>query len=143
MIGCARRRELNQAVFEHLYIHDDEIIASDLEPAFRRLMSDSLASDLERERKRDQNTLVRTKDLWTAPEVGDTPDRGEEIPCQDLPARARRTPPEARQRAFLGLERPRGALPWENKEPRPLKDRGSNEILLVAATRIELVTLGL
>lgn len=105
------RRELNQAVFEHLYIHDDEIIASDLEPAFRRLMSDSLASDLERERKTDQTTLVRTKDLWLTPEVGDTPDRGEEIPCQDLPARARRTPPEARQRAFLGLERPRGALP--------------------------------
>lgn len=53
------------------------------------------------------------------------------------------THPEARQRAFLGLERPSGALPWENKEPRPLKDRGSNEMLLVAPTRIELVTSGL
>lgn len=44
---------------------------------------------------------------------------------------------------YLGLERPRGRLAWERKNPGPIEVRGSNEMLLVAATRIELVTLGL
>ena len=34
-------------------------------------------------------------------------------------------------RPFLTLERPRRHLSWEKKEPRPSKDRGSNDLLLV------------
>lgn len=63
------RRELNQGVFEHLYVHDDEIIASDLKPTFRRLLSDSLRTDLEFERKKGQTGLVRTKTLSLTPRL--------------------------------------------------------------------------
>ena len=127
------RRELNQSMFEHLYVHDDEIVASDLKPAFRRLMSDSLRSDLESERKREQTTHVRTSDLWLVPEVGEKLNRDDQETSRDLPPQVRRTAPQARSGRFLCLERPRGHLPWEMKEPRAVKDRGSNELLLVGA----------
>jgi len=58
------RRELNQAVFEHLYIDDDKVRASDLEPAFHKLMSDTLSAVLESERKTEQTMPVRTRDLY-------------------------------------------------------------------------------
>jgi site-specific DNA recombinase len=46
------RRDLNQAVFRRIYIHDDEVVGADLKPAFQRLLSDSLPHDLAGERKR-------------------------------------------------------------------------------------------
>ncbi|MGB6069162.1 MAG: hypothetical protein WBG53_01310, partial [Rhodococcus sp. (in: high G+C Gram-positive bacteria)] len=52
------RRELNQSVFAYIYVDDDEVVASDLQPAFRRLMSDSLEGDLATERKPEQIALV-------------------------------------------------------------------------------------
>lgn len=139
--GC--RRDLNLAMFEHLYVHDDEIVASDLQPAFKKLMSGSLAEDLASERKTHQNTPTRTSDLYLVPEVERGATRGGEGTGGDLPAKAHRIGPEARPQASLTLERPRGRLPWEKKEPRPLEDRGSNELLLVAGTGFEPVTSGL
>ncbi|WP_442854216.1 recombinase family protein [Aeromicrobium sp. Root344] len=137
------RRDLNQATFSRIYVHDDEIVASDLEPAFRRLMSDSLESDLASERKTTQKRLVRTNDLYVVPEVGDSVHRGRDTSTDDLPAKSQRTAPQDRFGAFLNVERPRGHLLWEKKEPRPSKDRGSNELLLVAGTGFEPVTSGL
>ena len=136
------RRDLNQSVFEHLYVHDDEVVASDLTPAFRRLISDSLGSDLESERKGDQIEHVKTMDLYLVPEVSVGPDRGHGEHSMDLPARTRRRSPDARLGGFLGIERPGGRLPWERKNPGPVKDRGSKELLLVAGTGFERVTSG-
>lgn len=124
------RRDLNQSVFGHMYVHDDEVIASDLTPAFRRLISDSLNSDLGSERKQDQTKQLRTLSLYAVPEVSEHGLRGGESDHEahrPLPIRARRTAPDARLGGLLTLERPRGALPWEKKEPRPSKDRGSKE----------------
>ena len=55
-------------MFELLYVRDDEIIASDLQPAFRNLVSSSLARDLASERKTHQNTFARAKDFWVVSE---------------------------------------------------------------------------
>lgn len=137
------RRELNMAMFEHIYVHDDEIVASDLEPAFRQLMSDTLEADLKSERKTTQKPLVKTRDLWAVPGVSDSDHRGRQTKSGDLPTRARRTGPQGQIRGFLPLERPRGHLSWEKKEPRSSEDLGSNELLLVAGTGFEPVTSGL
>lgn len=126
------RKELNQAVFAHLYIDDDEIVASDLQPAFQRLLSDSLADDLKTERKREQTEQIPTKNLWVVPEVTVSSDRGEAKGLQDLPPRARRTAPAARLGAYLAQERPGGRLPWEKTNRGPRKDRGWDLSLLVA-----------
>lgn len=67
------RKELNQAVFAHLYLDDDEIVGSDLKPAFQRLLSDTLEADLKTERKREQTTQSSTKNLWIVPEVRNRP----------------------------------------------------------------------
>jgi hypothetical protein len=44
---------------------------------------------------------------------------------------------------FVDLERPRGGLPWEQKNLHPRKDTGSNVVLVVAGTGFEPVTSGL
>lgn len=136
------RRELNQAMFAHLYVDDDEIVASDVNEAFRRLISPDLALKLEGERKTTQNRQIRTSGLYAVPEVSESAPRGGKSSSWDLPAHMRRTRPEDRFRAFLALERPRGHLSWEKKEPRPSEDRGSNDLLLVAGTGFEPVTSG-
>ena len=136
------RRELNQAMFEHLYVDDDEIVASDMNEAFRRLISEDLAVELESERKTHQKPQTRTSGLYAVPGVDGNAHRGGEQGSWDLPPRARRTRPEDRIRPFLTLERPRGHLSWEKKEPRPSEDRGSNDLLLVAGTGFEPVTSG-
>jgi Helix-turn-helix domain of resolvase len=134
------RRELNQAMFEHLYVDDDEIVASDMNEAFRRLISEDLAVELESERKTHQKRQTRTSGLYALPGVDENAHRGGEQGSWDLPPRARRTRPEDRIRPFLTLERPRGHLSWEKKEPRPSEDRGSNDLLLVVLTRLNLNT---
>ena len=137
------RRELNQAMFDHLYVDDDEIVASDVNEAFRRLIAQDLARELEGERKRTQSRQIRTSGLYAVPEVSESANRSGKAQSWDLPAQVRRTRPEDRLRAFLDLERPRGHLSWEKKEPRPSKDRGSNDLLLVAPTGYDPVTSGL
>lgn len=126
------RRELNQAVFEHLYVHDDEIIASDLTPAYQRLMSDRLDTDLAGERKREETAQSPTKDLLAGSDVTDPVTRGQESLPGDLPSRARRTAPEARLGGILAIERPRGDLPWEKTNHDPRKGRGLHISTLVA-----------
>lgn len=113
------RRELNQGVFEHLYVDDDEIVASDLKPAFRRLMSESLGTDLKSERKREQTKQNETESLWLVSDAGNKSTSGHKDAHRDLPTRARRTAPDDRLGAYLGLERPRGRLPWERKNHGP------------------------
>ncbi|RYB91622.1 hypothetical protein EUA06_09760 [Nocardioides glacieisoli] len=137
------RRDLNQGMFDHLYIFDDEMVGSDLTEPYQRLLSDSLAGDLASERKRVQSELVRTSDLYLVPGVGESACRGDATSSTDLPSRHRRTSPEGRLGASLRLERPRGALPWERKNPGPVKVRGSNELLLVAGAGFEPATSGL
>ena len=137
------RRELNQAVFEHLYVHDDEIVGSDLTPAFQRLMSDQLDENLARERKREETAHIPTSDLWTATEVTDALNRGRKHIPHDLPSKARRTAPEDRSGGILTIERPRGHLPWEKTNHGPRKDRGLDQSTLVAGTGFEPATSGL
>lgn len=137
------RKELNQAVFAHLYVDDDEIVGSDLKPAFQRLLSDTLETDLKTERKREQTTQSSTKNLWIVPEVKESTNRGESQDHHDLPPRARRTAPTARLGAFLALERPRGHLPWEKHNRGPRKDRGWDLSILVAGAGFEPATSGL
>lgn len=137
------RRELNQSVFAYIYVDDDEVVASDLQPAFRRLMSGSLEGDLATERKPEQMTLVRTRGLSVGPGVDRRSQRGDLSVVKDLPTHSHRTDPEARLGGFLDGERPRGALPWEKKNHGPRKDRGSNQSILVAGTGFEPATSGL
>ncbi len=134
------RRDLNQGVFTHLYIDDDDMVGSDLTPPFQKLMSDSLSEDLVSERKRHQSTHVRTSDLYVVPEVGAAADRGADDAVRDLPGRAHRTPPGAQERTFPRRERHRGALPWEAKNPGPVKVQGSKDLPLVVLTRLTLNT---
>ncbi|AZZ83457.1 hypothetical protein C5O27_00445 [Gordonia alkanivorans] len=137
------RRDLNQSIFTHLYVHDDDIVASDLSPAYQLLMNDDLAATLAAERKRDQNNVVRTSDLIEATKVTGIGDRGGESTLRDLPTRARRIAPDARIPGFLTIERPRGAMPWEKERTTAPEDRGSNIISLVAGTGFEPATSGL
>lgn len=101
------RRELNQAVFEKIYIDDDSVVGSDLTAAFQRLMSEDLAGDLRAERAREQTRPVRTSDLYVVRDTPtDTPETGLDVP-QDLPRRDRRRRQTVRMRDFLARERPR------------------------------------
>ena len=138
-----QRRDLNQSTFEHVYISDDEVVGSDLRPVFQRLLSDSLSTELASERSGDQTRNVRTSDLYVVPDVGESAHRGELALGADLPSRARRPSPWERLGANLRLERPWGALPWERKNPGPVKDRGSNVSTLVAGAGFEPATSGL
>lgn len=137
------RRDLNQSIFTHLYVHVDDIVASDLTPAYQLLMNDDLAATLAAERKREQNNIVRTSDLIDATEVTGNGFRGGETTGRDLPTRARRTAPHARIPGFLTIERPRGAMPWEKERTTAPEDRGSNNLTLVAGTGFEPATSGL
>ena len=136
------RRQLNQSMFERLYVYDDEIVGSDLSAPYQRLLSDSLETDLSSERHRVQTTHVRTGVLHLVPRSDESAHRGQESGAKDLVSRARRGAPRDRMRAFLKVERPRGGLPWETKNPGPIKVRGSNEYFLVAGAGFEPTTSG-
>jgi hypothetical protein len=133
------RRELNQGIFERIYVFDDEIIGSDLTEPAQRFLSESLALDLARERKKVLTPGVRTNDLETPTGVTPTLDRGGRGRASD----AAQEPSATRLSAFLALERPRGEFPWERKNPGPFKVRGSNDHFLVAGTGFEPATSGL
>jgi len=131
------RRDLNQGVFDRIYVDDDAVVGSDLTPAFRQLMSDTLSADLVTERKREQKRHVRTSDLYLVPGVSESADRGGRDESRNQPMRYQRTAPSDRFGAYLRRERPQGSLPWESKNPEPLQVRGSNELLLVGLTGFE------
>ncbi|HWU31247.1 MAG TPA: recombinase family protein, partial [Marmoricola sp.] len=100
----AMRRELNQSIFDRVYVFDDEIVGADLTEPAQRLLSESLQLDLVRERKTVQTEPVRTKVLGRAPEVTLSRDRGTgtkgDIVAQDGS--------DGRLSAYLAIERPRG-----------------------------------
>jgi hypothetical protein len=122
---------------------DDEIVASDLQPAFQRLLSDTLETDLEAERKTNGTARISTSDLSLTPEMAHARTRSDGHADRDLPTRARRTGPGARVGHVLALERPRGRLPWERNNHGPRKGRGWDPSILVAGTGFEPVTSGL
>lgn len=117
-LGCQdhqTRRDLNQAVFEGIYIHDDDIIGCDLHRVFRPIL--------------DTNPQAALAEDATSPQQGQLPNR---------PGVLRYF-----SRTFLHRERPHGLLPWERKNLRPSQTAGSNIPYLVAGTGFEPVTSGL
>ena len=145
----ANRRQLNSAVFERLYVEDDDIVASDYQPVMARLTTPELKDILRNERINPLEDAMRTsvlsaaqRSLETATEVAERPEITPGVGT-DTPSRARRQHPSGRIVLAEAIERPRGRLPWEKKEPRSLKDRGSNSSTLVAGTGFEPATSGL
>ena len=122
------RRELNQSVFERLYVDDDAVMGSDLTDPFRRLMSPHLDQDLASERKQTHFTPVLTRGGVHAPEVSNS----RVHPASDHAIRW--------LGGSLALERPKGLLPWKKEEPRPSKDRGSNQSILVVLAKVNFNT---
>ena len=133
------RRELNQSIFDRIFVFDDEIVGADLTEPAQRLLSESLELDLARERKRVLTQPVRTSDLGRTPEVGNSSHRGEGKGTEE----AAQDSSDGRLGAYLAAERPRGGFPWERKNLGPFKVRGSNDHFLVAGTGFEPATSGL
>ncbi|MBO0983662.1 recombinase zinc beta ribbon domain-containing protein [Rathayibacter sp. SD072] len=135
----AMRRELNQGIFERIYVFDDEIVGSNLTEPVQRLLSEDLKLHLARERKRVLRSDVRTNDLENPSGVAPILDRGSGESVPDIS----QEPSDARLSTFLAIERPRGHFPWERKNPGPFKVRGSNDHFLVAGAGFEPTTSGL
>ena len=131
------RRDLNQAVFERIYIRDDEVVGSDLTPVFHRLLDDDLAATLEHEVPKDLTSNVRTSGLFLVPANPGPSASDQTHPTGQIRARARRQAVRAHVSVRLGRERPFGPLSWEQKNPRPCEAEGSNVSLLVGVTGFE------
>lgn len=67
------RREHNQGIFERIYVFDDEIVGSNLTEPVQRLLAESLALDLARERKKVLSADVGTNHLQNPSEVAPNP----------------------------------------------------------------------
>jgi hypothetical protein len=130
------RRYLNQAVFERIYIDDDEVIGADLMPVLQRIMHEDLGRVLVAEQRTHQKHNVRTGDLYLVPDRTGlselATDEGRRLPAWSRREQA------IRVGDFVGLERPRGRLPWEQKNLHPFKDTGSNVDILVALSYLYL-----
>lgn len=124
------RRSLNQAVFEAIYVEDDEIVGSDMTPAFQRLVTDSLPEDLRRERKQAQSGQIPTTVLKEGDEIAPGGGRTEHT------HRARRAK-WARSGVYLGAERPWGRLAWEETNNGPRKAHGWDLTYLVGVKGLE------
>lgn len=135
----ATRRELNQGIFERIYVFDDEIVGSNLTEPVQRLLSEDLKLHLARERKRVLRSDVRTNDLEDPSGVAPILDRGRTESAPDIA----QEPANARLSTFLAVERPKGDFPWERKNPGPFKVRGSNDHFFVAGAGFEPTTSGL
>ncbi|MFT4042910.1 MAG: recombinase family protein, partial [Gordonia sp. (in: high G+C Gram-positive bacteria)] len=127
----AGKRELNDAVFERLYVHEDNIVASDYQPEFAKLTDPDLAHALRSERKHPLDDLIPTSVLSTAQrsveiatEVENSPNSDTTEP-KDLPSHARRNDRSNQRPVIWAIERPRGRLPWEKERTTAPKDRGS------------------
>jgi len=130
------RRDLNQAVFERILICDDEVTSSDLTLPFDRVLSATLAEDLDAERQAGMTaTHSSTGHLRLLPDLPteSVDNRGGVI--GQARRRASRTSPSA----VIAASQEAG----QTKNPGPSQVRGSNEILLVAGTGFEPVTSGL
>ncbi len=130
------RRDLNQAVFERIVIHDDEVTSSDLTPPFRRVLSSTLESDLEAERQLTSTvTRSNARHLRLIPDLASEPvdKRGGVI------GQARRRIDRTRPSAVVQATQD----PEQTKNSGPSQVRSSNESFLVAGTGFEPVTSGL
>ncbi len=129
------RRQLNQAVFQRLYLDDDTVVGADLSQPYLRLLSPELPDQLLQE---EREALART------PSRGDTTPLTTE--ATDGVAEPNRKRPEKRHLSTGGqllCERPSGALSWDEKNLGPYEDRGSNLTFLVAGAGFEPATSGL
>ena len=141
--NSAVRRELNQGVFERIWIDDDEIVGSDLTPAFRRLLSSDLEAELRDEQATHATKPHNRRELYAVPEPSPANDTDMDDQLRDLPKRRDRDQPAVRISDFLRQERPHGQLSWERRNPGPFQVRGSNESILVAGAGFEPATSGL
>jgi site-specific DNA recombinase len=137
------RRQLNQSVFERIWLDEDEVVGSDLTPVYRRMLADDLESELAHDRARAERNHFKGRDLYAVPDHAPMPSTGDLRAPQDLPRRDRRHTTIAPLNRYLRAERPRGRLDWERKNPGPSKDRGSNNYFLVAGAGFEPATSGL
>jgi len=129
--NAATRRQLNQGMFERIWIDDDEVIGSDLSPTFRRLLSEDLEAELATDRARYKRRVRRDGDLHLVTEPAAQPVDRASTP-KGLPRRVNRDLRSIGLSEYLRRERPTGQLPWERKNLGPSQVRGSNELLLVA-----------
>ena len=130
------RRDLNQAVFERISIHDDEVRSSDLTLPFHRVLSSTLESDLKAERlSPTTGSSSHVGHLRLLPDVSPEPIDGRGGVIGQVRRRIDRTSPSAVIAAALESE--------ETKNSGPSQVRSSNESFLVAGTGFEPVTSGL
>jgi site-specific DNA recombinase len=115
------RKELNQAVFAHLYVDDDEIVASDLKPAFQRLLSGTTGSRSEDRTEEGAERPDLNQELLDRPEVTESTDRGQAEGHHDLPPRARRTAAHGPSRGIPRPGTPQRSTPLGKTQPRPSK----------------------
>lgn len=131
------RRDLNQAVFEKLYITDNEIVASNMTPVFQHLLDDNLETTLETESLRPKDNTISTSD----PEAIEQPTNS---PLKNLHSNTAKSVAKKRTKCPLGSylkrERPFGLLPWEQNDPRYTEVCGSNVDVLVGVAGIEPAT---
>ncbi len=132
------RRQLNQSVFEKIWLDEDEVVGSDLTPVYRRMLADDLESELAHDRARAKRNHHKGCDLYAVPDPAPTPPTDDLAAPQDLPRRDRRHTTVAPLNRYLRAERPRGRLDWERKNPGPSKDRGSNNYFLVVLGSLNL-----
>ncbi len=120
------RRMFLQAAFDKLWIIGDEIVGCDLKPGYVTLLDDELIATLDQE----------------AHEHGDsTGEPGEDETYYRRTGDGREHVGTLDGGQWLTIERPRGPLPWEAKNPAsPGVRRGSNVDNLVGATGFEPVT---
>jgi site-specific DNA recombinase len=132
------RRELNQAVFRKIYVHDDDVVGSDLTPAFHKLLHEDLTAILATEARKHLKSNVRTTDLFLLPRPVDAEQGSPLHPSGLLRPRGGRDGHVLNPTHRGRRERPSGSLPWERKNPSPQsEDQGSNVLLLVGLTGFE------
>ncbi len=105
---ASARRQLNQAIFERLYIDDGTVVGSDLTEPYLRLLSPDLSNALEAEAVGDKVAAIAL--------------------LRDAAVEEARPPSE---HSSLRCERPYGSLAWESENLGPCEVRGSNLNLLV------------
>jgi len=135
------RRDMNRAIFEKLYIVEDGVGAADLARPYGVLLSEDLPERLEREvtalrEGKFAELLVpeaTPNELPTPAQIGRRSRRTrsyERPEVEPLPGWILTIEPSRR-------ERPAGWMPWEIKNADLLRDRCSNEPVLVGAAGFE------
>lgn len=119
------RRQLNQAVFTRFWIIDEEIGGADLTEPFVQLLVPDLAKRLHAEDY--AKASLDPQNRPTAAPTGDTGPRTRNE--QQSQPNGHQVVPAARP--FDPIQRPKGPLPAETKNPGLFRDQGSNVTTLV------------